>query len=391
MSGDAKRVMVVGAGIMGGMHARAVASRGDLRLVAVVDSLPGAAEALAGRLGAAWYTDVGDAIDAQRPQVVVLATPDWAHRGPFEACLRGDVETIIVEKPLATTVEDAEAMVRAAASKGVMVLVNYSNRCDPLLVATRWAVEAGLVGDPVYLDLRLDDDVSVPRGLWGGRSREWAARSSPLHFLLPHLVDLAAWLLGGVRLHVRAASATSRVLPDSLDLVEILGSTPAGTAVRLKSEWVRHSSSLVEFDISITGSRGTVVYRKLSGPLAQPGWCLVVEPSEPDPALDAFIQRVVANWRASVCVSRSSRTDPDRRMSWVQVAIGPTSGPPGFAYLLDAAVERTPVPARWKALGAGPLPTGEEALACVRVLAEAGRLLRPAAGREGPARREAEG
>ena len=91
------------------------------------------------------------------------------------------------------TVEDAEAICEAVERQRARLFVNYANRASSLDMATHYVLRQGLLGRVAYGEARLDDNISVPRRLWGGRSQEWAQGSSTAHFLLPHVVDLLRW------------------------------------------------------------------------------------------------------------------------------------------------------------------------------------------------------
>jgi len=107
--------------------------------------------------------------------LVVVATPDPLHKEPTLACLDAGVPCVFQEKPLATTLPDAEAICEAVERHGARLFVNYANRAAPLDMATRYVMQRGLLGPVVYGESRLDDNISVPTKMWGGRSRDWAA------------------------------------------------------------------------------------------------------------------------------------------------------------------------------------------------------------------------
>jgi len=116
-------------------------------------------------------------------------------------------------------VEDAEVMLEAAERVGARIFVNFSNRGSPLDRATYYVIRQGLLGEIVYGDINLDDNIVVPTRMWGPRSKIWAAGSSPAHFLLSHVVDYLRWVLGAEVTEVYAITQR-RVLgytPDLLD------------------------------------------------------------------------------------------------------------------------------------------------------------------------------
>ncbi|MBC7240189.1 MAG: Gfo/Idh/MocA family oxidoreductase, partial [Chloroflexi bacterium] len=180
---------VIGAGILGTQHATYLAKRG-VQVAAIVDVRREAAERLANQVGAQAFTRYEEMLATCKPDLVVVATPDPLHRAPSVAALEAGVPNIIQEKPLATTLEDAEAIYNLVEQRRARFFVNYANRAAPMDIATCHVIREGLLGKVVYGESRLDDNISVPTQMWGNRTREWAGGSSTAHFLLSHVVDL---------------------------------------------------------------------------------------------------------------------------------------------------------------------------------------------------------
>src|SRR5262245_23038082 len=116
------RVAVVGAGYMGERHARIYAGLPDAELVAVCDVRESVARELAARTGAAVYADYRALLRRDDLDAVSVCTPDGLHREPCELAARAG-RHVLVEKPVATTLVDAEAIVEAAERAGTVLLV----------------------------------------------------------------------------------------------------------------------------------------------------------------------------------------------------------------------------------------------------------------------------
>ena len=144
-----------GRGDRGRVHGRAPRTdlRGlaDVELVAVCDVRETAARELAERTGAAAYSDFAELLRRVDLDAVSVCTPDGLHREPCERALAGG-RHVLVEKPIATTVEDAEAIVAAAHRAGVVLLVGHCLRFDPRYDQARQAVARGELG-PIPDDL----------------------------------------------------------------------------------------------------------------------------------------------------------------------------------------------------------------------------------------------
>jgi UDP-N-acetylglucosamine 3-dehydrogenase len=181
------RVAVIGAGFMGERHARIYAGLPDVELVAVCDARESVARDVAARTGAAaHYADFAALLRRDDLDAVSVCTPDGLHREPCELALRGG-RHVLVEKPIATTVEDAEAIVGAARRAGVVLLVGHCLRFDPRYDQARQAVARGELGPIQTIYTRRSNTVAAQDRL-GGRC------SLPL-FLGVHDYDVMRWLV----------------------------------------------------------------------------------------------------------------------------------------------------------------------------------------------------
>ena len=116
---------VAGAGVFGGYHANKYAQLEQSELSAVFDLDLDRARALAGPLGALAFDDYDAFLDAV--DVVTVATPAVAHAAPALAALRAG-KPVYVEKPLAVTAADADALVAEAEARGLVLAVGHQER-----------------------------------------------------------------------------------------------------------------------------------------------------------------------------------------------------------------------------------------------------------------------
>jgi predicted dehydrogenase len=132
-------------------HASAIAAIPDLDVVAGCDIAPGAREVFLDRWSTRWpglkvYADYREMLETERPEVVAVVTPDHLHRDVVEVAIANGAQGIFCEKPIATTLEDADAIVAAARGAGVTVNVNYTRRWFPEFVEARRLVRSGAIG-----------------------------------------------------------------------------------------------------------------------------------------------------------------------------------------------------------------------------------------------------
>ena len=129
------KVGVIGCGHLGAIHARLLAARPDVELVGVVDPSPEARTRVAEAHGCSGFEEPRDLVGAV--QAAVVAAPTGLHAAVSLPLLEGGID-LLVEKPLAATVEDARAIVIAARRHGRVVAVGHVERFNP---AWRMAVE----------------------------------------------------------------------------------------------------------------------------------------------------------------------------------------------------------------------------------------------------------
>jgi len=138
------RIAVAGAGAIGRRHIELIAGRDDCALAAIVDPAPAAAQ-LAQALGVTRYASLDALFAAQRPDGVIVATPNRMHVHNGLDCIRDRVPALI-EKPIADTVADALGLVEAAERAGVPLLVGHHRRHSPLIARAREVVAGGALG-----------------------------------------------------------------------------------------------------------------------------------------------------------------------------------------------------------------------------------------------------
>ncbi len=254
-----KRLLVVGAGTMGSAHARMIAAGRvpGVELAGVVDLDGVRALELANSLSSTAHGDLSRALVETKPDLAYVATPDALHRGPVEALARAGV-AILVEKPLATTVEDAEAMVAAVGEAGVYAEVNFSNRWNPPFAEARRSIESGEIGEVRSFNVRLNNPVSSPRD-----QLAWSSGTTPAWFLMSHCLDLAYWL-GGKRAATAYASGGRGVLADAgtntWDWIHALVRYHDGSDGIFESLWILPDSwpGQVEFSFRVAGTKGAI-------------------------------------------------------------------------------------------------------------------------------------
>ncbi|MCD6357528.1 MAG: Gfo/Idh/MocA family oxidoreductase, partial [Thermoproteales archaeon] len=227
-----------------------------MELVAMCDVNEPRAREIASRYGVRrYYTDYREMLEREELDLVSVATPDFLHYEPTITAIDAGVN-VLVEKPLATKLEEAEEMVRRARRRGVKLYVNFSNRFNPPFAALKDSVEKGELGDLLYSYVRLSDTIYVPT-----KMLSWASQTNVVFFLMSHTFDLVRWIYGSEARSVRAY-AEFRVLkrlginaPDYVIAIIEFGNEARAV---LESSWILPESmpSIVDFQAEFIGTRG---------------------------------------------------------------------------------------------------------------------------------------
>ncbi len=250
---------VIGTGIVGGAwHAHVYHHLPAAELIAVCDLNEARARAIADRYGLPHvYTDYRDLLARPDIAAVSIATPDFAHREIAVAAAKAG-KHILVEKPLATTVEDAEAILRAVDEAGVKLMVDFHNRVNPAFVTTRQAVLAGELGELKYIYARLSNTTFVPTQML-----PWAGQSSALWFLASHTLDMSCWLLGDKPTRVYAVSRSGVLEGKGINTTDFhiaIVEFERGAVVTLENSWILPETEPNVFNLKmeILGSDGVM-------------------------------------------------------------------------------------------------------------------------------------
>jgi predicted dehydrogenase len=234
VTGSSIGVAVIGAGMAGRSHAAGYRTASTLygeglpevRLVAVADVNPAFATDTARRFGYERAETGWEAV-AEAPDVdvvsVVVANP--LHRQIVEGLLAAG-KHVLCEKPMAPTVEDAEAMVAAAKASGRETGIGFVFRRSPAIAAIRDRVASGAIGRPLHFNGHYWCDYGVdPRAPMSWRYKGGPG-SGALSDIGSHLIDLAEFVCGPIQ-SVRGAALPTVIGERALPLGAAVGHAAA--------------------------------------------------------------------------------------------------------------------------------------------------------------------
>lgn len=227
----------------------------NAKLVAVCDVVESKAQKIGTQFGVPAFADMHRMMRDVGADVVVILTESGRHAE--HCCALAKYGThIVVEKPMALTLDDADAMIRACDVAGVKLFVVKQNRFNVPVVQLRRALEAGRFGKLVLGTVRVRwsrDQKYYDQDPWRGT---WALDGGVLTNQASHHVDLLEWMMGDVE-SVYAMTTTALVNIETEDTAVValrfrngaLGVIEATTSVRPKD---------LEGSISVLGEGGSV-------------------------------------------------------------------------------------------------------------------------------------
>ena len=199
------RMAVVGYGLVGRRHVDVIIRSPKAELAAIVDTSP-SNKAAAMDHGVPVYADLGDMINTESPDGVILATPTPLHIEQGLACIGAGCPTLI-EKPIAVSSNEARLLTDAADKAGVPLLVGHHRRHNGMVQAAKSAIESGIIGDIRAVQATcwfFKPDYYFEEAPW--RTKKGAG---PISVNLVHDVDLLRHFCGEV-VSVNAVAAPSR-------------------------------------------------------------------------------------------------------------------------------------------------------------------------------------
>jgi UDP-N-acetyl-2-amino-2-deoxyglucuronate dehydrogenase len=224
-------------------------------LVAVCDPVRARADAIAARFNIPADCNIDDFLARKDVDAVAVLTPSGMHAEHAIACARAG-KHVVVEKPMALRLQDADEMMRACDVAGVKLFVVKQNRFNVPVVKAREALEAGRFGRLVLGTVRVRwcrEQSYYDQDAWRGT---WAYDGGVLTNQASHHVDMLEWFFGDVvSVHARAITALAKIETEDTAVATLkfrngaLGIIEATTAARPGD---------LEGSLSILGEKGSV-------------------------------------------------------------------------------------------------------------------------------------
>src|SRR6476661_3058208 len=214
------RVGVVGVGVMGSNHARVFAGLPGTELVGVADPDRKQADFVARTLGCVAVSDVNELLERD-VDAITIAAPTHLHREVALACIKRGVH-VMVEKPIASSVEEGRDIIVAARTAGVVLMVGHVERFNPAVQAIKDA-------------LRGEDILSIAITRVG----PFPPRMSNVGVVIDlavHDIDLIGWFTGSKIVEVQPQLSSAKAEREDIALLQFR--TASGVLAHINTNWL---------------------------------------------------------------------------------------------------------------------------------------------------------
>ncbi len=253
-----KRIGIIGLGIMGKGVARVLVRNPLVEIVALSDisekTLQVAKEEFSISKG---YTNFEEMLEKEKPDIVYIATPDWAHRDPVIKSLEAGCH-VHIEKPMTTDIQEAYEIVEKVKSTGLKLQVSYNHRWLSPYNATYNMIREGKIGAPLLGYARKNNPISVPTEML-----PWAGKSTSAWFLSSHDIDLMCWWFDQSPVEVHGYGIKKVLVErgiDTYDMIQGIVKFDGGAVSTFESCWIYPNThpAMPDSFMAVIGERGHI-------------------------------------------------------------------------------------------------------------------------------------
>lgn len=246
------KAAVIGVGSIGRNHARVYSELGSVQLAGVSDLNETAAQATGRRLNTAHYTSFEHLLDTEKPDLVSVCVPTHLHYEVACSVIERGVH-LLVEKPIAETVEQASDLIDRAAAAGVKLAVGHIERFNPAVAELKRRLSEGALNRVFRLQTRR-------LGPFPARIRDVGVVID----LATHDLDLIRYILNTEVVRVYAETAHG-INTDREDIVDCVLRTASGAIATLNINWMTPAKIR---ELFVTGAEGMFVVNMLTQELS---------------------------------------------------------------------------------------------------------------------------
>ncbi len=249
------RAAVIGAGRMGVIHGHLLSVYPETEVVGFVDPNTTLSHYLASQgLRAPLYPTVEALFAAATPEVVFVCTPTHTHLPVVRDCLRRRVH-LFIEKPLATTLADAEAILRLATDAQVVHAAGYVYAHLPIVQAAHDLLKRAVLGDVLRFTAHAYvSEVFGPKRGWFFQKEQ--SGGGVVANMASHLLFILGWFFGPFRRVMATTCSHASTMDDSAQAMLTFADGVTGL---LDTSWSMPGTQMLDYGLTIAGRRGTLV------------------------------------------------------------------------------------------------------------------------------------
>ncbi|MEM6388444.1 MAG: Gfo/Idh/MocA family oxidoreductase [Pseudomonadota bacterium] len=270
------RVGVLGMGFMGGTHTFAWKNGKstfnwpcEVELTALFDMSEDSLTLNGGRFGFGRVTqDWREVTEADDVDVVSICTPNFAHPEMALSALEHG-KHVWCEKPMATSLDDARAMVAAAKASNAKTMLGYNYMKSPALLAIKRLIDEGTIGDIVHFrGVYAEDFMCDPMAPHSWRLTKAGGGKGALGDMGSHQVSMAIWLCGPLRdvaarlqtVHGQRPGPDGEMLAvETDDHFSAIGSFESGAMFTMHTSWLGQGHKM-NLGFEVTGTKGAIIF-----------------------------------------------------------------------------------------------------------------------------------
>lgn len=253
------RIGVIGLGIMGEQYTRIYQASPLAEVVAVCNRRRERLDDIGDKYNVAVrYTDYKELLADDSVDAVCIATPDFAHFEPVKAAIEAGMH-VLCEKPFTTELKEADELLKLSRERPNQKLqVAFNHRWLSSYYHGFASIRRGDIGRPVAGYARKNDTIWVATEMI-----DWAANTTPIHFLGAHDIDLMRWFFGSEPVEVHAYGAKGVLQErgiDTYDLVQAQVKFESGAFATIESAWIYPNvfPTIVDSFVEVVGSSGHI-------------------------------------------------------------------------------------------------------------------------------------
>ena len=189
---------IIGCGKVAHLHAKALQNIRESDFVAVWSRTPSTAEKFSSQYGVKQYSEISTMIEQESLDLVLVCTPHPFHRDPTNEALSAGAH-VLVEKPLASSLEDCDSMIGTADKYGRTLGVISQRRWYAPVMRIKQAIDQGKIGEPVLGTINMlgwRDQDYYNADAWRGTWKEEGG--GVLVNQAPHQLDILLWYMGEI-------------------------------------------------------------------------------------------------------------------------------------------------------------------------------------------------